>query len=93
MPSNRRSSSGGEYVPASPEDRDRQRDLKRRIQASGYPVAGYRDPAALAKRLERGRFLWPSPADGVVAISPGQLGYLLEGIDSVIDFCVAIKSR
>jgi transposase len=25
--------------------------------------------------------LWPSPADGVVAISPAQLGYLLSGID------------
>ena len=25
-----------------------------------------------AKRLERGRFLWPSPADGVVAITPAQ---------------------
>ncbi len=34
-----------------------------------------------SKRLERGRFLWPSPADGVVTISPAQLGYLLEGID------------
>ena len=34
-----------------------------------------------AKRLERGRFLWPSPTDGVVTISPAQLGYLLEGID------------
>ena len=34
-----------------------------------------------AKRLERGRFIWPSPADGVVAISASQLGYLLEGID------------
>lgn len=33
------------------------------------------------KRLERGRFLWPSVADGVVKISAGQLGYLLEGID------------
>lgn len=33
------------------------------------------------KRPERGRFLWPSPADGVVAITPAQLGYLLEGID------------
>jgi transposase len=33
------------------------------------------------KRLERGRFLWPSPADGVVAISPAQLGYLSSGID------------
>ena len=34
-----------------------------------------------AKRLERGRFLWPSTADGVVTISTAQLGYLLEGID------------
>ncbi|WP_442870061.1 IS66 family insertion sequence element accessory protein TnpB [Bradyrhizobium sp. CCBAU 45394] len=34
-----------------------------------------------AKRLERGRFLWPSSADGVVTITPAQLGYLLEGID------------
>jgi transposase len=34
-----------------------------------------------AKRLEKGRFLWPSPADGVVAISAAQLAYLLEGID------------
>lgn len=34
-----------------------------------------------SKRLERGRFLWPSSADGVVAISLGQMGYLLEGID------------
>jgi transposase len=33
------------------------------------------------KRLERGRFLWPVPADGVVTISAAQLGYLLEGID------------
>ena len=34
-----------------------------------------------AKRLERGRFIWPSPADGVVSITPAQLGYMLEGID------------
>jgi transposase len=26
-------------------------------------------------------YLWPSPADGVVTITPAQLGYLLEGID------------
>ena len=26
-----------------------------------------------AKRLERGRFLWPSPADGVVTITPAHL--------------------
>jgi transposase len=30
------------------------------------------------KRLEKGR---PSPADGVAAISPAWLGYLLSGID------------
>jgi transposase len=34
-----------------------------------------------SKRLERGRFIWPSPADGAVTITPAQLGYLLEGID------------
>ncbi len=33
------------------------------------------------KKLERGRFLWPSPADGAVTISTAQMGYLLEGID------------
>ena len=32
-----------------------------------------------AKRLERGRFLWPSSADGTVTISAAQLGYLIEG--------------
>lgn len=44
---------GGDYAPASPEDSDRQRDLKRRIRADGYPVTAYRDPHDLAKRLER----------------------------------------
>jgi len=33
-----------------------------------------------SKRLEHGRFIWPSPADGTVAITPAQLGYLLEGL-------------
>jgi transposase len=33
------------------------------------------------KRLERGRFLWPSMTDGVVTISVAQLSYLLSGID------------
>ncbi|TYL81638.1 IS66 family insertion sequence element accessory protein TnpB [Bradyrhizobium cytisi] len=33
------------------------------------------------KRLERGRFIWPSPAEGVVTISSAQLGCLLSGID------------
>jgi len=34
-----------------------------------------------AKRLERGRFIWPSPADGTIAITSAQLAYMLEGID------------
>jgi len=31
-----------------------------------------------AKRLERGCFLWPSSADGVVTITPVQLRYMLD---------------
>jgi transposase len=34
-----------------------------------------------SKRLERGRFVWPSPVDGKVALTPAQLSMLLEGID------------
>ena len=34
-----------------------------------------------AKRLEHGRFNWPSPANDVIAISAAQLAYMLEGID------------
>ena len=34
-----------------------------------------------AKRLERGRFIWPSAKDGVVAISASAMACLLEGID------------
>ena len=34
-----------------------------------------------AKRLERGRFVWPSAAAGVVSIAPSQLAYMLDGID------------
>ncbi|WP_352567658.1 MULTISPECIES: IS66 family insertion sequence element accessory protein TnpB [unclassified Mesorhizobium] len=33
------------------------------------------------KRLSRGRFLWPSLADGSTTISTVQLSYLLSGID------------
>ena len=34
-----------------------------------------------SKRLERGRFVWPSPASGKIAITSAQLVMLLEGID------------
>ena len=33
------------------------------------------------KRLEKGRFVWPSPAEGKVLISQAQLAMLLEAID------------
>jgi transposase len=55
--------------------RGRRGDLIKVLWHDGQGVSLY------AKRLERGRFLWPSPVDGVVAITPAQLGYLLEGID------------
>ncbi len=35
----------------------------------------------LAKRLERGRFVWPQASSGTVSLSPAQLSMLLEGID------------
>ena len=35
----------------------------------------------LAKRLERGRFVWPQATSGTVALSGAQLSMLLEGID------------
>ena len=34
-----------------------------------------------AKRLERGRFVWPQAEDGTVAMTRAQLAMLLEGID------------
>lgn len=35
----------------------------------------------LAKRLERGRFVWPQAEAGKVALTRAQLAMLLEGID------------
>lgn len=35
----------------------------------------------LTKRLERGRFAWPSARDGKVFLTPAQLAMLMEGID------------
>src|SRR2546427_11415785 len=34
-----------------------------------------------AKRLERGRFVWPQAASGTVSLTRAQLSMLLEGID------------
>ena len=55
--------------------RGRQGDLVKLIWHDG-------DGACLfTRRLERGRFIWPNPADGAVTISAAQLSYLLSGID------------
>ena len=43
--------------------RGRRGDLIKVLWHDGLGMSLY------AKRLERGRFIWPSPADGVVAIS------------------------
>ena len=34
-----------------------------------------------AKRLERGKFIWPASSDGMAVITAAQLSYMLEGID------------
>ncbi len=34
-----------------------------------------------AKRLERGRFVWPQASSGSVSLTAAQLSMLLEGID------------
>jgi transposase len=34
-----------------------------------------------AKRLERGRFIWPQATEGTVSLTRAQLSMLLEGID------------
>jgi len=34
-----------------------------------------------AKRLERGKFIWPQATNGTVSLTPAQLSMLLEGID------------
>jgi len=35
----------------------------------------------MAKRLERGRFIWPQAANGAISLTSAQLSMLLEGID------------
>jgi transposase len=37
----------------------------------------FRGRDLFTERLEKG-FLWPSPTDGAISISPAQLGYLLD---------------
>ena len=55
--------------------RGRRGDLVKIVWHDGLGMSLY------AKRLERGRFAWPSARDGKVFLTPAQLAMLLEGID------------
>jgi transposase len=55
--------------------RGRRGDLVKILWHDGLGMSLY------AKRLERGRFIWPTPTEGSVAITRAQLGYMLDGID------------
>lgn len=55
--------------------RGRRGDLLKIIWHDGVGASLY------TKRLERGKFIWPAAVDGVISISAGQLGFLLEAID------------
>jgi len=56
--------------------RGRRGDLVKLLWHDGVGMSLY------TKRLEAGKFIWPTSAAGTaVAISAAQLGYLLEGID------------
>jgi transposase len=55
--------------------RGRRGDLVKLLWWSGDGMNLY------AKRLERGRFMWPQATSGIVHLSNAQLSMLLEGID------------
>ena len=55
--------------------RGRRGDLAKILWHDGVGLSLY------AKRLDRGKFIWPSAAGGAVSISAAQMAYMLEGID------------
>ena len=55
--------------------RGRRGDLCKILWHDGIGMSLY------AKRLERGRFVWPQASSGSVSLTPAQLSMLLEGID------------
>jgi transposase len=58
-----------------PRYRGRRGDLAKILWHDGLGLSLY------AKRLDRGKFIWPSTKEGVVSISAAQMAYMLEGID------------
>ena len=55
--------------------RGRRGDLLKILWHDGLGMSLY------AKRLDRGKFIWPSASDGAISISLAQMAYMLEGID------------
>lgn len=55
--------------------RGRRGDLVKILWHDGLGLSLY------AKRLERGRFVWPPESGETIAIAPAQLAYMLSGID------------
>ncbi len=55
--------------------RGRRGDLVKILWHDGLGTSLY------AKRLERGRFIWPTAVAGAAPLTMGQLGYLLEGLE------------
>jgi transposase len=55
--------------------RGRRGDLVKVLWHDGLGLSLY------AKRLDKGRFIWPAAEGPAVSISGAQLGYMLEGID------------
>ena len=55
--------------------RGRRGDLVKILSWDGQGLCLY------AKRLEKGRFIWPQAKDGAAALTAAQLSMLLEGID------------
>ena len=55
--------------------RGRRGDIIKRLWWDGQGMCLF------AKRLEKGRFIWPQAESGSVSLTPAQLSMLLEGID------------
>lgn len=55
--------------------RGRRGDLLKGLYWDGQGLVLY------AKRLEKGRFVWPQAKDGTVSLTAAQMSMLLEGID------------
>ena len=55
--------------------RGRRGDLVKILWDDGLGMSLY------AKRLDRGKFIWPSTSGDAVSISAAQMAYMLEGID------------